>query len=97
MVLPSLDWMVDDATRLAECRHDHPFAVLGVQPLPEGGWGVPSLQRTLSFATLGPASRAAGQLPTLVLPGLTVRPGGGERGVEPSIIIAGTGNRCVSA
>jgi 1,4-alpha-glucan branching enzyme len=40
MVLPSLDWMVDDATRLAECRHDHPFAVLGSHPLPEGGWVV---------------------------------------------------------
>jgi 1,4-alpha-glucan branching enzyme len=36
MVLPSLDWMVDDATRLAECRHDHPFAVLGPHRLPEG-------------------------------------------------------------
>jgi 1,4-alpha-glucan branching enzyme len=40
MVLPSLDWMVDDATRLAECRHDHPFAVLGPQRLPEGAWVV---------------------------------------------------------
>ena len=40
MLLPSLDWMVDDAVRLAECRHDHPFAVLGPQPLPEGGWVV---------------------------------------------------------
>ncbi|MCX5956027.1 MAG: 1,4-alpha-glucan branching protein GlgB [Cyanobacteria bacterium] len=40
MVLPSLDWMVDDATRLAECRHDHPFAVLGPQRLPEGSWVV---------------------------------------------------------
>ena len=40
MVLPSLDWMVDDATRLAECRHDHPFAVLGPQRLPEGDWVV---------------------------------------------------------
>jgi len=37
MVLPSLDWMVDDATRLAECRHDHPFAILGPQHLSEGG------------------------------------------------------------
>ncbi|MFN9934529.1 MAG: GlgB N-terminal domain-containing protein, partial [Cyanobacteriota bacterium] len=40
MLLPSLDWMVDDAVRLAECRYDHPFAVLGPQPLPEGGWVV---------------------------------------------------------
>ena len=37
MVLPSLNWMVDDATRLAECRHDHPFALLGPQPH-DGGW-----------------------------------------------------------
>ena len=27
-----LDWMVQDAHRLAECRHDHPYAVLGPQP-----------------------------------------------------------------
>ncbi|MFN9645231.1 MAG: 1,4-alpha-glucan branching enzyme, partial [Cyanobacteriota bacterium] len=35
-----LEWMVDDAQRLAECRHDHPLAVLGVQPLEGGGWVV---------------------------------------------------------
>ena len=40
MSVSSLDWMVEDAQRLAECRHDHPFAVLGPQPLPEGGWVV---------------------------------------------------------
>ena len=27
-----LDWMVQDGERLANCRHDHPFAVLGPQP-----------------------------------------------------------------
>ncbi|MFM7311947.1 MAG: GlgB N-terminal domain-containing protein, partial [Cyanobium sp.] len=32
MAAPRLDWMVDDAQRLAECRHDHPFSVLGPQP-----------------------------------------------------------------
>ena len=32
-----LDWMVQDGERLANCRHDHPFAVLGPQPL-EGEW-----------------------------------------------------------
>ena len=37
-----LAWMVDDATRLAECRHDHPLAVLGPQPLESGGWVVRS-------------------------------------------------------
>ena len=26
-----LDWMVQDGERLANCRHDHPFAVLGPQ------------------------------------------------------------------
>ncbi|NDD44219.1 MAG: 1,4-alpha-glucan branching enzyme, partial [Synechococcaceae bacterium WB9_4xB_025] len=35
-----LDWMVEDAQRLAECRHDHPFAVLGPQPLQDGSWVV---------------------------------------------------------
>ncbi|MEB3262348.1 MAG: 1,4-alpha-glucan branching enzyme, partial [Cyanobacteriota bacterium] len=36
----SLDWMVEDGQRLAECRHDHPFSVLGPQPLGEGQWAV---------------------------------------------------------
>ncbi|BEV35667.1 1,4-alpha-glucan branching protein GlgB [Synechococcus sp. M16CYN] len=27
-----LDWMVQDGKRLGNCRHDHPFAVLGPQP-----------------------------------------------------------------
>ena len=40
MATLSLDWMVEDAHRLAECRHDHPFAVLGPQPLDGGGWVV---------------------------------------------------------
>ncbi len=40
MPVPTLDWMVEDATRLAECRHDHPFAVLGPQPLDDGRWVV---------------------------------------------------------
>ena len=31
-----LDWMVQDAHRLAECRHDHPFSVLGPQPTDDG-------------------------------------------------------------
>jgi 1,4-alpha-glucan branching enzyme len=35
-----LDWMVQDGQRLAECRHDHPFAVLGPQPLEGGRWVV---------------------------------------------------------
>ena len=38
MAAPHFDWMVADAQRLAECRHDHPFAVLGPQPLESGGW-----------------------------------------------------------
>ena len=40
MALSSLEWMVDDAHRLAECRHYHPFSVLGPQPLDGGGWVV---------------------------------------------------------
>ena len=35
-----LDWMVDEANRLAECRHDHPLAVLGPQPLEGNQWVV---------------------------------------------------------
>ncbi|QEY31411.1 1,4-alpha-glucan branching protein GlgB [Synechococcus sp. RSCCF101] len=31
-----LEWMVDDGQRLAECRHDHPYAVLGPQRTSEG-------------------------------------------------------------
>ena len=31
-----LDWMVQDGERLATCRHDSPFSVLGPQPS-EGG------------------------------------------------------------
>jgi 1,4-alpha-glucan branching enzyme len=40
MAVPCLDWMVEDAHRLADCRHDHPFAVLGPQPLDDGRWVV---------------------------------------------------------
>ncbi|HBH72809.1 MAG TPA: 1,4-alpha-glucan branching enzyme, partial [Synechococcales bacterium UBA10510] len=36
----SLDWMVDDSRRLEECRHDHPFALLGPQALDNGNWVV---------------------------------------------------------
>ena len=40
MTIASLQWMAEDASRLAECRHDYPFAVLGPQPLENGGWVV---------------------------------------------------------
>ena len=40
MALLSLDWMTQDGQRLAECRHDHPFSILGPQPLESGGWVV---------------------------------------------------------
>jgi len=40
MSVLSLDWMVQDAERLAECRHDYPFAVLGPQPLESEAWVV---------------------------------------------------------
>lgn len=33
-----LDWMVQDSQRLAECRHDHPFSILGPQQLESGQW-----------------------------------------------------------
>ncbi|CAE08009.1 1,4-alpha-glucan branching protein GlgB [Parasynechococcus marenigrum] len=34
-----LDWMVQDGERLANCRHDHPLAILGPQPS-DAGWTV---------------------------------------------------------
>ena len=40
MALLSLEWMAQDGQRLAECRHDHPFSILGPQPLDGGGWVV---------------------------------------------------------
>ena len=40
MSVLSLDWMVQDAERLAECRHDYPFAVLGPQLLEREAWVV---------------------------------------------------------
>ncbi len=46
-------------------------------PTPElralGGFGVPNLIRGLSFSAVGPATRASGQLPTLLLPGLDLQ------------------------
>jgi len=36
----SLDWMIEDAQRLAECRHDHPFSLLGPQPIEGDRWVV---------------------------------------------------------
>ena len=33
-----LDWMVQDSQRLAECRHNHPFSLLGPQQLESGQW-----------------------------------------------------------
>ena len=35
MTIAVQDWMVEDAQRLAECRHDHPFSILGPQPYAE--------------------------------------------------------------
>ena len=39
-MLAQLEWMVEDGQRLAECRHDHPQAVLGPHPLDNGKWAV---------------------------------------------------------
>ena len=38
MTIAVQDWMVEDAQRLAECRHDHPFSILGPQPQENGAW-----------------------------------------------------------
>lgn len=40
MVVESLDWMHGDGERLATCCHDHPYAILGPQPLANGSWVV---------------------------------------------------------
>ena len=53
------------------------------------GLGVPNLVRGLSFAALGAATRAAGQLPTLLLPGITTAPGTPAVGVDPSFSVQG--------
>jgi len=60
----------------------------------QGGFGVPNLVRGLSFATLGPASRAAGQLVSMVLPGIVI-PGTGARAVEPQLSTGGVQIYCV--
>jgi len=39
MAAAVLDWMIEDGQRLAECRHDHPFSVLGPQQV-DGVWTV---------------------------------------------------------
>jgi subtilisin family serine protease len=39
-----------------------------------GGHGMPSLPRGLAFSSLGPATRATGALPSMVMPGLTQAP-----------------------
>ena len=40
MALVTLDWMTQDAERLAQCNHDHPLSVLGPQQLEDGRWVV---------------------------------------------------------
>jgi 1,4-alpha-glucan branching enzyme len=40
MALATLDWMTQDAERLAQCNHAHPLAVLGPQQLEDGRWVV---------------------------------------------------------
>ena len=47
MTITVQDWMVEDAQRLAECRHDHPFSVLGAQPVEGGSWAVSYTHLTL--------------------------------------------------
>ena len=39
-VVATFDWLIQDAERLANCRHDHPYTVLGPQPLADTGWVV---------------------------------------------------------
>jgi hypothetical protein len=77
--------LINSASPIAQQRFDASFgtatppaAVLGL-----GGQGVPNLVRGLSFAQLGPASRALGQLPTLLLPGLAIAPGAPAQGRDP--------------
>jgi 1,4-alpha-glucan branching enzyme len=40
MSVTRLEWMAEDAQRLANCRHNHPAAILGPQQLNDGQWVV---------------------------------------------------------
>ena len=39
-MVATFDWLIQDTERLASCRHDNPYAILGPQPLPDDGWVV---------------------------------------------------------
>jgi len=78
----------------------------GQPPIPladqraHGGFGAVNLVRGLSFSTLGPATRASGALPTLLLPGLTTAasvnaPGAALAGVDPTMSDGGLAVYCV--
>jgi hypothetical protein len=67
--------LINSASAISNVAYSKYFG--GTTPLPElralGGFGVPSLLRGLSFSAVGPATRASGQLPTLLLPGLALQ------------------------
>ena len=77
--------LINSASPISQQRFDASFGTASppADVLGLGGLGVPNLVRGLSFAQLGPASRAAGQLPTLLLPGLSTAPGAPAQGLDP--------------
>ena len=97
--------LINSATALADAAFAAYFSP--GEPVPTaallgmGGFGVPNLVRGLSFAALGPATRAAGQLPTLLLPGLTLVPANASGqvppfvGVDPSVGDGGLDTYCI--
>jgi hypothetical protein len=81
--------LINSASALSDAAFfSYYYGPSGVPPLPqlrgEGGFGVPSLLRGLSFSSVGPDTRAAGQLPTLLLPGLTFRAADPARAASPA-------------
>ena len=93
--------LVNSATAAIEDANDRFFG-LKLRPQwqldAQAGFGVPSLPRGLSFASLGPLTRASGQLVTLLVPGLTVLPfvnGAPTSPVEPVADHGSEGVYCV--
>ena len=91
--------LVNSATAAIEDANDRFFG-LKLRPRwqldAQAGFGIPSLPRGLSFTSLGPLLRAAGQLPTLLLPGLVIATGGAPQSpVEPTIMHGQETSYCI--
>ncbi len=69
--------LINSASALSDAAYyTYFFGPSSSPPLPDlrakGGFGIPSLVRGLSFLTVGSDTRVAGQLPTLLLPGIAL-------------------------